>query len=85
MIEALIDQGHRVPEEQPRTAEVLRAGGVTAAELIIDILKQSDSIGPRAFLVDSVGGIPDALPIIAPLAKSRRPTEAGWAPKSWVG
>jgi hypothetical protein len=76
VIEALIDQGYRVPEEQARTAEVLRAGGIAAAELVLDILKQSDTVGPRAFLVDSVSGMPDALPIIAPLARSKRPTEA---------
>jgi HEAT repeats len=76
VIESLIEQGHRVPEEQVRTAEVLRAGGISAAELVIDILKRSDNIGPRAFLVNSVGGMPEALQVIAPLAKSRRPTEA---------
>ncbi|HEY7681296.1 MAG TPA: HEAT repeat domain-containing protein [Gemmatimonadales bacterium] len=76
VLEALIDQGYRVPEEQARTAEVLRAGGLPAAELMIDTLNRSDTIGPRAFLVDSLGGMPDALPLIAHLARSRRPSEA---------
>jgi HEAT repeat protein len=76
VLEALIDQGYRVPEEQPRTAEVLRAGGVAAAEMMIDLLKQNDTVGPRAFLVDSLAGMPEALPIITPLARSNRPAEA---------
>lgn len=76
VLEALIDQGYRVPEEQPRTAEVLRAGGVAAAELMLDLLKQNDTVGPRAFLVDSLAGMPEALPIIAPLARSNRSGEA---------
>jgi HEAT repeats len=76
VIEALIDQAYRVPEEQPRTAEVLRAGGMQTAELVLDILKQSETVGPRAFLMESLGGMPDAFQVIAPLAKSKRPAEA---------
>jgi HEAT repeat protein len=76
VIEALIDQAYRVPEEQQRTAEVLRGGGMEAAELILDILRQNDTVGPRAFLVESLGGMPDAYQVIAPLARSGRPMEA---------
>lgn len=76
VVEALIEQGYRVPEEQPRTAEVLRAGGLPAAEIMFEELKRSDTIGPRAFLVDALGGMPEALPIIASLARSDRPGEA---------
>jgi HEAT repeat protein len=74
--EALIEQGYRAPEEHARTAEVLRAGGLHAAELMLDILKQSDTIGPRAFLVDALAGMPEAFQIMAPLARSNRPAEA---------
>jgi hypothetical protein len=76
VIEALIDQAYRVPEEQRRTAEVLRAGGMQTAELVLDILKQSETVGPRAFLMESLGGMPDAFQVIAPLARSKRPAEA---------
>jgi HEAT repeat protein len=75
VIEALIEQGYRVPEEQARTAEVLRAGGFPAAELILEILKRSDTIGPRAFLLDALGGMREAVQIVLPLMKSARTAE----------
>jgi len=72
VLEALIEQGYRIPEEQARTAEVLRAGGFPAAELMLEILRRSDTIGPRAFLLDSLGGMPEAVQVVAPLMKSDR-------------
>jgi HEAT repeat protein len=74
--EALIEQVYRVPEEQARTAEVMRVGGLHAAELMLEILSKSDTVGPRAFLVDSLAGMPEAFQLIAPLAPSKRPAEA---------
>jgi len=76
VLETLIEQAYRVPEERARTAEVLRAGGLAAAELMLEALKQSDTVGPRGFLVDSLAGMPEALPVILPLIKSLRPAEA---------
>lgn len=76
VIAALISQGYRVVEEQKRTAEVLRAGGIEAAERMVEELRQNDSIGPRAFLADALAGMPEALPVIAPLVQSDRPAEA---------
>lgn len=75
VLEALIEQGYRAPEEQSRTAEVLRAGGFPAAELMLDILKRSDTIGPRAFLLESLGGMREALQIVLPLMKATKPGE----------
>ncbi len=75
VLEALIEQGYRIPEEQARTAEVLRAGGFPAAELMLEILKRSDTIGPRAFLLESLGGMPEAIQIVTPLMKSGRAGE----------
>ncbi len=75
VLETLIEQAYRVSEERGRTAEVLRAGGLAAAELMLEALKQSDTIGPRAFLVDSLAGMPEALPLILPLLKSPRAGE----------
>ena len=75
VIEALIEQAYRIPEEQSRTAEVLRMAGYPAAERILEILKQSDTIGPRAFLVDAIGGMPEASPLVIPLLRSPRPAD----------
>lgn len=75
VLETLIEQAYRVPEERGRTSEVLRAGGLAAAELMLEALKRSETVGPRGFLVDSLAGMPEALPIILPLIKSSRPAE----------
>jgi hypothetical protein len=72
----LIEQAYRVPEERARTAEVLRACGVLAAEQMLEILRQSETIGPRAFLLDALSGMPEALPLLIPLLKSGRPADA---------
>ncbi len=76
VVESLIEQGYRVPEEQARTAEVLRAGGAPAAEIMLEAVKSSGTGGARAFLADALGEMPEALPIIAALARSDRPVEA---------
>jgi len=75
VVEALIEQAYRIPEEQGRTSEVLRLGGFPVAERMLEILKQSDTIGPRAFLVDAIGGMPEAAPLVAPLLRSPRTAE----------
>lgn len=72
VLEALIEQGYRIPEEQNRTIEVLRTAGYPAAERILEILKQSDTIGPRAFLLEAIGGMPEATPLAVPLLRSPR-------------
>ena len=75
VLQALIEQAYRVPEERPRTAEVLRGGGMAAAEQMMEILRSSDTVGPRAFLVDALAGMPEAFQIMAPLLQSTRPAE----------
>lgn len=75
VLETLIEQAYRVPEERSRTAEVLRAGGLAAAELMLEALKQSETVGPRSFLVDSLASMPEAMPVILPLARSPRAAE----------
>ncbi|MBK6422578.1 MAG: HEAT repeat domain-containing protein [Gemmatimonadetes bacterium] len=79
VVEQLIEQAYRIPEEQARTAEVLRAGGLPAAEQVLEVLRRGGAVGPRAFLLDAVGGMPEAFPMVAPLAKSAQPAEA------WLG
>ncbi|HSB54996.1 MAG TPA: hypothetical protein VLD58_11590, partial [Gemmatimonadales bacterium] len=79
VVDALIEQAYRSPEEQHRTAEVLRLAGFQAVERMVEILKQSDTVGPRAFLVEALGGMPEVEPLVVPLLKSRRGIEA------WLG
>jgi hypothetical protein len=79
VIDAFIEQAYRSPEEQARTAEVLRLAGYPAAERMMEILKQSDTLGPRAFLVEALGGMPEVEPLVVPLLRSRRGIEA------WLG
>ena len=75
VLQALIEQAYRIPEERARTAEVLRGGGMAAAELMLEILRTSDTVGPRAFLVDALAGMPEALQLMVPLLHSTRPAE----------
>ncbi len=72
VLQAFIDQAYRIPEEQARTVEVLRFGGVEAAELLIETLRASGSVGPRGFLLDALGEMPEAMPLLIPLFKSDR-------------
>ncbi|MEO8634640.1 MAG: HEAT repeat domain-containing protein [Gemmatimonadales bacterium] len=75
VLQALIEQAYRIPEERARTAEVLRGGGMAAAELMLEILRTSDTVGPRAFLVDALAGMPEAFQLMAPLLQSKRHSE----------
>jgi hypothetical protein len=75
VLETLIEQGYRMVEERDRTAEVLRAGGFPIAERMMDILKRSGTIGPRVFLLDALGGMPEAEPLFPPLLRSNRPAD----------
>jgi HEAT repeat protein len=42
---------------------------------MMEILRKSDTIGPRAFLVDALGQMPDAQPLFPPMLRSPRPNE----------
>ncbi len=84
VMEALIEQGYRMAEERDRTAEVLRAGGFVVAERMLEILKQSDTIGPRAFLVDALGGMPEVAPLALTLLNSKRTAEV-WLAAELLG
>lgn len=75
VVEALIEQGYRMVEERSRTAEVLRTGGAPAAERMMEILKRSDTIGPRAFLVEALSGMAEAEPLFPPMLRSPRANE----------
>lgn len=71
-LQAFIEQAYRVMEEQARTGEVLRFMGIKGAELMLENLRAGESIGPRAFLLDALGGMPETYPIIVPLLNSER-------------
>lgn len=75
VLETLIEQGYRMVEERDRTAEVLRAGGFPIAERMLDILKRSGTIGPRAFLLDALAGMPEAEPLYPALLRSSKATD----------
>jgi HEAT repeat protein len=76
VLEELIQQGYRVPEEQPRTAEVLQAGGLAAGEFYLELLQKSDTLAPHGFLLDALGGMKDAVVLMYPLARSHRTADA---------
>ncbi|HEU5154624.1 MAG TPA: HEAT repeat domain-containing protein [Gemmatimonadales bacterium] len=72
VLQALIEQAYRVSEERPRTVELLRLSGLDAVEVMLENLRTSEAIGPRAFLVDALGGMPDAYSLVAALLSSER-------------
>ena len=72
VLQALIEQAYRVTEEQTRTVELLRLAGLDAAELILENLRAAEAVGPRAFLLDALGGMPDAYPLVVALLSNER-------------
>jgi hypothetical protein len=72
VLQALIEQAYRVSEEQPRTVELLRWAGLDAAELILENLRAAEAVGPRAFLLDALGGMPDAYRLAVALLSNER-------------
>ena len=80
----LIDQAYRLTEEQAGTAEVLRGGGLPVAEQVLDVLRKSDTLGPRAFLLDAVAGAPELFPMLAQMGKSDLGPEA-WLAAELLG
>jgi HEAT repeat protein len=71
-LQAFIEQAYRVTEEQARTGEVLRFMGIKGAEIMLENLRAGESIGPRGFLLDALGQMPETYPIIVPLLTSDR-------------
>jgi FOG: HEAT repeat len=72
VLQALIEQAYRVTEEQARTVELLRLAGLDAAELILENLRAAEAVGPRAFLLDALGGMPDAYSLVVALLSNER-------------
>jgi len=84
LVNILIEHAYRLTEEQVRTAEVLRGGGLPVAEQVLDILRKSETLGPRAFLLDAVAGAPELFPMLANMGRSEVPSEA-WLAAELLG
>jgi len=84
LVNVLIEHAYRLTEEQARTAEVLRGGGLPVAEQVLDILRKSETLGPRAFLLDAVAGAPELFPMLANMGRSEVASEA-WLAAELLG
>jgi hypothetical protein len=67
----IIDFAIRAPEEQARAAEVLQWRGIDAAELMVDVIRRTESPVPHQFLLDALARMPAAVPILLPLLQSQ--------------
>jgi len=76
VLQAFIELALRTPEEQPRAVEVLKWSGLDAAEQMLELLRSSENVGAREFLFVALGGMPEALSLVMPLAASPRWHEA---------
>jgi len=70
VLQGIIDFAVRAPEEQSRAAEVLQWRGVDAAELMVDVIRRTESPVPHRFLLDALGRMPAAVPLLLPLLAS---------------
>jgi hypothetical protein len=70
VLQGIIDFAVRAPEEQPRAAEVLQWRGVEAAELMVDVVRRTESPVPHRFLLDALARMPAAVPLLLPLLSS---------------
>lgn len=76
VLQAFTDLALRTPEEQPRVVEVLRWSGLDAADMVLELVKGTEAVGVREFLFATLGGMPDAAPLVMPLLTSPRWHEA---------
>lgn len=70
LMRQFIDHAIRVPEERSRVVHVLEWVGRDAAEVVVDTLTETESIGPKAFLCDLAARMPDAYPMVEVLLRS---------------
>lgn len=70
LLRAFINHAVRVPEERPRVLQVLEWVGRDAAEVVIDALTETESIGPKTFLCDLAARLPDGYPLVDALLRS---------------
>jgi hypothetical protein len=70
ILETFLQFALRTPEEQTRATEVLKWAGLDGAEVMLEVVRQSEAVGPRGFLLESLGEMPEAIPLILPLLNS---------------
>lgn len=70
ILETFLQFALRTPEEQARATEVLKWAGLDGAEVMLEVVRQSEAVGPRGFLLESLGEMPEAIPLILPLLSS---------------
>ena len=73
VLRIMVERSLRRPEEQQRTAAILRWIGPEGLEAMIDGISESEAVAPRQFLHDALAGEPAAFPLILPLLSSSRP------------
>lgn len=54
------------PLEAGAAANVLRWGGLDAAEVMLRVLMEAESVGPRRILFEVLGGMPEIYPMVLP-------------------
>jgi hypothetical protein len=72
ILETFLQFALRTPEEQARATEVLKWCGLDGAEVMLEVVRQSEAVGPRGFLLESLGDMPEAIPLILPLLQSTK-------------
>lgn len=72
LLEGIIAYAVRTPEEQPRAAEVLQWRGGDAAELMLEAVRGTESPAPHRFLLEALGRMPEAVPLLLRLLESPR-------------
>jgi len=72
VLAGIIAHAVRTPEEQARAAEVLQWRGGEAAELMLETVRVTESPAPHQFLLDALGRMPEAVPLLLPMLGSPR-------------
>lgn len=73
VLRIMIERALRRPEEQERSASILRWIGPEGLEAMIDGISETEAVAPRQFLHDALAAEPAAFPLILPLLANSRP------------
>jgi len=71
----LVDVALHEAAERERAVEVLRWAGLEGADAMVEGVRASEGIGPRRFLHDALGDMPEGFPSVVPLLNSPEPHE----------
>ena len=75
VLDGIIETAERDPVARDAATMVLRFVGLTAAEAIIDRLRQGEAIGVRGYYYEVIGGMPESHPLVSPMVKGREAHE----------